>query len=991
MHGKWTVLLLLGLLSLTSKAQRLKFDNYTTADGLPSDDVYKIHEDRKGYLWLFTNYGAVKYNGTAFRPVLRNLRATDAFIYSVFENAEGEMWVANSKAEIFRVRNDSAFRIEGIDSLSQMLTKSVSEIFQLYVDRAENIYAITKRQSYRLENRAGRYIPVDIGTRHSPDSAILRVDELDGVLIGYHNNHGVETTPKERRMKSGGIWIPLSGGMLFFKTDFDQVGHPINFQRSGGNCYFFFNTKVGIIGPDERLRYLQLPSHILHYAKLPGGNLWVGCVTGGLYEIDDRDSIVHHYLDGVTINHISPDSQNGLWVSTAGRGLFHCSNLNNYFFQLPDPRSGQLSLFKKLGDTIFVGTPKGQLYMYDKAGFRLLREGNQTDFPFEIERAHRGYCVSFAHWIEEMIRKPSGDFGFNRGPSGPSNALKLFPLNDTVIFMHKKGFGVAVNGKLLKRIDLNEKTYDCVKRGDRFLVAAESGLFEYPQSLPATTRLQNEYFPIYRDTLSKKPYLSFAEHLHIRRIVQSGDDLWLCTAGDGLIRLQKNDQYSRFTTAHGMPADIINHILISGDMVLLSCNTGLYYTRSSSAFPLQAVWKRVFSGEVKKAEVLGSDILLSTKEGVVTLKSEYIDNEFTVPMHLSEFLVNSEPRSTEAAKRLRHDENNLNFRFDVISFDREKYRLIYNLTGPLQDSGAERDYDLNFRNLPPGEYTLSVYPELVNGRRVRLQFPFVIVPAFWQTFRFRILVLAGSLLLTGLLSYLLFRRYRRRQEKKAEAERLILEYKLIALKAQVNPHFVSNCLTAIQNLIAHNKPDVAVVYIAKFGMLVRQILNFSSKSLVTLREELGIAELNLEMEQLRFEKHFRYEIRIGEDIDPDAIYVPALILNPIIENAIWHGLLPLKQTREAVLTISVVMKGDTLYLEIEDNGVGRSAEGTVLSNIRESKGQKITGQRLSNINYMYHIDTSGMSYTDLKDAHGRPAGTRVTICLPPHLKPIANE
>jgi LytS/YehU family sensor histidine kinase len=158
---------------------------------------------------------------------------------------------------------------------------------------------------------------------------------------------------------------------------------------------------------------------------------------------------------------------------------------------------------------------------------------------------------------------------------------------------------------------------------------------------------------------------------------------------------------------------------------------------------------------------------------------------------------------------------------------------------------------------------------------------------------------------------------------------------------------------------------------------------------VTLKEELQIAMLNLELEHLRFQKSFKYSVKIADNVDAEQHYVPSLILNPIIENAIWHGLLPLGEMRDATLVIEARREENSITLIVEDNGVGRKAARSTEGNIRESKGLKITEQRLSNINYLYNINSSVMTCIDLVD-EGGAAGTRVVISLPDHLKPLSN-
>lgn len=110
------------------KSQVPEFVKYTTKNGLISDEVYNMHQDRLGYLWVFSNFGTVKYNGNAFKKVLSNLSFKESFIYTMYENEQGQKWIANSESEIFEVRNDSAFLIKGIEEITHALKKQAAEI-----------------------------------------------------------------------------------------------------------------------------------------------------------------------------------------------------------------------------------------------------------------------------------------------------------------------------------------------------------------------------------------------------------------------------------------------------------------------------------------------------------------------------------------------------------------------------------------------------------------------------------------------------------------------------------------------------------------------------------------------------------------------------------------------------------------------------------------------------------------------------------------------
>ena len=306
--------------------------------------------------------------------------------------------------------------------------------------------------------------------------------------------------------------------------------------------------------------------------------------------------------------------------------------------------------------------------------------------------------------------------------------------------------------------------------------------------------------------------------------------------------------------------------------------------------------------------------------------------------------------------------------------------VLYNAT---VDSGIVSEDEVELKRLAPGSYTLAV-TLMDSSTRQEIRIPFTIIPAFWQTTWFFVMVILLSLGLIVVTGWILFNYYRARALRKSEAEKLIAEYRLIALKAQINPHFMSNCIAAIQHLVLQNKVNEANEYLAKFSFLVRQVLNLSNKALAPLKEEIEIIELYVKLEKLRFDR-ITVEFQVDEHIDTASTFIPPLLAQPIIENAIWHGLLALPPSKAPLLKIFIRREKGMIRIIIEDNGVGRAVPGHSIGNSRESKGIAITRQRIENLKFISGQDLAALSYEDLVAADGSPAGTRVSIFLPDNL------
>jgi len=206
-------------------------------------------------------------------------------------------------------------------------------------------------------------------------------------------------------------------------------------------------------------------------------------------------------------------------------------------------------------------------------------------------------------------------------------------------------------------------------------------------------------------------------------------------------------------------------------------------------------------------------------------------------------------------------------------------------------------------------------------------------------------------------------------------------YMQLSLRKIINPHFIFNSLNSIQSFILQNEKLEASMYLSKFSDLMRKVLDQSQKEYITLKDEVDTLELYVELESKRFEGRFAWEINLDDNIIPEKVLIPPLISQPFIENAIWHGLIPLE--KEGKLTITFKKNDDFLVCTIEDNGVGREKSELLNKNRRkrESHGIKITQERLNIINSLNNNDLS-LKYYDLKNKDGVGIGTKVEFCLP---------
>lgn len=249
--------------------------------------------------------------------------------------------------------------------------------------------------------------------------------------------------------------------------------------------------------------------------------------------------------------------------------------------------------------------------------------------------------------------------------------------------------------------------------------------------------------------------------------------------------------------------------------------------------------------------------------------------------------------------------------------------------------------------------------------------------------------LVFTLLLAGLLFYIFRQRVKNQKllsQKSAEITEVnfkqqLSELEMKALRAQMNPHFVFNCLNSINRMILGGDIKDASSYLTKFSRLIRKVLENSEKNMVSLSDELTMLKAYIQLESLRFKGKITYKTEIDKNLNLDATFVPSMVLQPLVENAIWHGLM--HKEKGGTVKLSIEKEEDILKCSIEDDGVGREINRSIDSGAfmkEKSMGLQLTAERLK---IMGKIGLKRfIEIIDLKDENDEAIGTRVDLLIP---------
>ena len=938
-------------------AQKLIFENIGVRSGLPSTEVYNLFQDHKGYLWIFTEYGIVKYNGTNYVPVCKNLPLKESAVYGVTSSTNGNIYISNSTGNFYRIYDDKAYKITGI---SKSVIKHVARegvICDVFMDNNNGFYFSSFFLTHYVP--AGKYAAK--GLKKESVSNRKRTGNIRyAVRI---NERPLE--PGSSKTKFDVKIIDQNG-----KRSFNWFKRPINWSRVvartfGGTDYIATQNRLECHNSKGETRVHEYESLIVNMEVDKNGHVWLSLIEGGLIEYDSHLNEVDRYFDKIIVSDILFDNQGGMWVSTIGRGVYHCKDINQKSYKnIPELKDGYIYLLQEENNSLFIGTYLGDLFQSSGNTTKKVNFGLSKHAITGILYLKGKYIItsSLGIVITDRNFKPiQRFFGAAYGVSRVSDDVALILSANSVM------------------------KYE-VSKG---LLTAKYKMFS---ARSASRRFGNEFFVVSRISgisrdknfkSSTPAYLAPLKNKEITRTVSEDEhNIWFCSKGNGIYCLNTKNQLHHYVN---LPSTMVNDICFSkANQVVIATNKGVFATLKDS-IDSKSAWKLILNEESTRLLESGGKLYIGTKNGLTSMNSSSLIFTKKYRFHLNSIFTRGKQMRLKKNLVFNYNQNDLYLNYDLLNYHSDDHQLEYKLEGPTQLNDVVTGTRLHLQNLSPGEYVLYVNPLMNNTKSSDLQVVtrFEVRPAFWQTWTFRIVVLIIILATIFLAFWTINNRRNKKIREVNQIENLLTEYRLTALKSQVNPHFMSNSLVAIQRLILEEETDKANQYIAKFSLLLRSLLEYSNRSSATIRNELNMIELYVELEQLRFSDHFVFEIQIDAEINVDSTYMPALITQPFVENAIWHGLLPLNGTRQAKLILSVTEYNNGIVVSVKDNGVGRAFNKEKKKHGEfESRGTSLIIQRMENLNRLYNSKEGRINFIDLKDENGQPAGTEVQIVLP---------
>ncbi len=382
-----------------------------------------------------------------------------------------------------------------------------------------------------------------------------------------------------------------------------------------------------------------------------------------------------------------------------------------------------------------------------------------------------------------------------------------------------------------------------------------------------------------------------------------------------------------------------------------------------------------------KPEWIGNDSVKLTYTPVIYGVTDFNKREITNYLTKPELLKNL---------KLNYNENSIIIYITSNYFsENKKAKYAWELDGdinqwvemPTYSSDNDSSNRVELPDIKPGKYIFRVKVKVGDGdwSPNEAQMEIIITPPYWATWWFWSTLIVALLLLVYIIIKLRVRAVRKSEQLKAKYEKELMGLEAKALRAQMNPHFVFNCLNSIKALMQEEEIEKGVKYLTTFSKLIRTLFNNADKKEISLYDEIETCKFYLQLEAMRFDSEFSYTIDMDPEIDLKSVYIPALIIQPFIENAIWHGIVP--AARAGKIWLNVTRSNGYVNIIVEDDGIGREVSQknkAVTKLTHDSKGVNLTQSRLELDNLLRQRNAK-MEIIDKRDAMGNASGTKVII------------
>jgi ligand-binding sensor domain-containing protein len=980
------------------------FHHLTTEGGLSNSNVFSIFKDSRGFMWFGTLNGLSRFDGLqckVYKPNNSGIRGVS--VKNITEDKEGNLWVGSEEGLNFYDRKKDEFTYIKIKN-----HKGSYEACPFLIDDRGILWLnILERQligCYTFDVKKMLFVK---RSKHASNNFFIpskaNFKPLEQHYVAGHGDVGYTkiTFKNYKEIKAE----------TFFdgKNNLPALGHlgDYIFVENDSTIWLTGNDKGLFKFNPKTLKYSLFSNKINYFTRvIPYKNYLVMGSNEGVFVFDKHTETFVQRLQYSNSNAFGPssnwsevlyiDKDDNLFLSNLGPGVDY-TNLNRAISETWLDTETSAKLGYNDNDIQHVLLGKNEIYAKYQNGPEMV-----LDMEGKFKRKYEHHVA----FITDSFQRQWLFNGRELVCVNPDSKLTTKFFFEE--FKSSKGWEMQL-------VEIEPHKY---------IVSCPKGLFEFDEKankLIALTEFNKvrRYIikPLYFDKATKQLFvisswwsdffslkkknnvwevnkeISNANAYGIRPSLSEGY-VWLCTHG-GLCKMNTSTfEIKKITEKDGLPDDFVTDIIEepSGNYFVVTGKGIAYYDKKYNNFRSFTSKDGIYATEVDwncAFKLPDGRAIFGGTNGISVINKESLKTYTVKPkVQITELIINE--KIFNAKKYIGETENLVlkaeqnSFGLQIVGLEYgfpQKVKLQYQLEGvDKQWITTSNPTIARYTNVIEGEYVFKVKATDEEGKvasETKLMTITVHAP-FYRTTWFRSLLLFGFVLLGYILYRLRTAQIRRDTRKKEEIKRIRAESEINALRSQMNPHFIFNCLNTVDSFILRNKTEEASEFLNKFSRLIRMILENAREDYIPLEQDVEALELYVFLEQERSHPKFAYDIHLSPKLRSEGYFVPATIVQPFVENAILHGLKHLKNTT-GMLKIDFGIETNLLKITIEDNGIGRVASAKIYEgkNLqKKSLGIQITEERIKKINELY----LGKSKVEIFD--GLETGTRVEITLP---------
>lgn len=960
-----------------------QFSSYVQFDmdkGMPSNTAYYLMKDSKGYLWITTDRGVVRYDGYGFTTFTTRDGMSDNEAFEAFEDDKKRIWFST-------LSGIPGLYVKGnfinLEKLATYIEKESTGPCYRIIQTPYGIYILNRKAIYRFYNNKVKKICKTKGyftsIAYHPKSKLIYV-----VTTGRNNLLTIDPFDRTDSLHVNTA-KPSNITKLIIKNN------KLIYTAWKSFSVWDLEKNTGVV--------VDFDAELLAVANSNNDStVLIGSVDNVMEFNINTNSWKYKFIDQPGVTCIYSGADRSYWSTSLNTGLTYFGNEKVEVLSDKNVLPFKyVSLVRKVGNRLLICSDKFRLCLYNlstqKVEYSFDESGNVPGRGFastirvdtngdiyisfrvillKMDKNYKFTRLPLKQVSYDIIHTPQYYFGshtdfVSRRPS-TANFLSIaedyesMPVNSRKLFIDTTARAIFAYGTA----GIFKIHTDSFNR-----VRSFHHIDELKRNISSIVKLSDNFYAI-GSTISGLHFLkdnqlisslSISQGLssnYVSCITKDNNELWIGT-DHGINVLTIDVQKGRYDLKllgkkDGISADEINDIYLENDTVYATSPTGLFYFKKTDI---------VRSPEIP---VLNIDYIKLDGQAVST-EEKYSSTRNSVRIKYTGISYSSM--------------GNIIYRYKLSPVDEEWHYT----------TGREIEYPA----LRPHAYTLSIQCKGIRGRwSDEKVIEFEVLPTFWQ--RKDVKVMVAFLVLALMLFVIRFRiRHVKRQSEiqqkilllenekleitknKALHEKEIVELEQQALRLHMNPHFIFNAINAIQGFYAGNEVDKAKQFISYFSRLLRLILETSKEKFVPVSTEVEIIKNYLELFLLRFEDKYDYQITIDEKIDKEFLLIPPMVVQPFVENAVLHGISPMKE--KGKIFIDFRLESDFILVSIVDNGIGRKkSEEMKMFSKSKSTGIKVTQTRLKLMDEEHKISET-VEIIDINDAGGA-TGTQVILRIP---------